>query len=77
MAYYNDVTHKSDLLGRFYEVALRRLHAASQRRETLRIYYSTLAELDALSNRDLADLGLHRTELKRVAWNAAHPTDAK
>lgn len=77
MAYYNDVTHQGDLLSRIYEAAARHLHAAAQRRETQRVYYTTLAELDALSNRELADLGLHRSELKRVAWNAAHPKDAK
>ncbi|MCE8008932.1 DUF1127 domain-containing protein [Aestuariivita sp.] len=36
-----------------------------------RLYRRTLAEISALSNRELADLGLHRSELKRVAWQAA------
>ena len=37
-----------------------------------RLYRQTLNELSGLSNRELADLGLHRTELKRVAWEAAN-----
>lgn len=39
-----------------------------------RLYRRTLAEMSALSDRTLADLGLHRSMLKRVAWIAAHET---
>ncbi len=39
-----------------------------------RLYRWTLAEMSALSDRALADLGLHRSTLKRVAWIAAHET---
>ncbi|MDU8913176.1 DUF1127 domain-containing protein [Aestuariicoccus sp. MJ-SS9] len=35
------------------------------------VYHKTLTELDALSDRDLADFGLHRSELPRVALDAA------
>ena len=37
-----------------------------------RVYRTTLAELSALSNRDLADLGINRSELRRVAYEAAY-----
>ena len=37
-----------------------------------RQYRKTLSELAALSNRDLADLGLHRSALRRVAWQAVY-----
>ncbi len=36
-----------------------------------RAYRETLNELSGLSSRDLADLGLHRSELRRVAYQAA------
>ena len=37
-----------------------------------RVYKQTLAELNALSSRELADLGLHRSMLTRVALEAAY-----
>jgi len=36
-----------------------------------RVYRRTYAELSALTNRELADLGLHRSEVRRVALEAA------
>ena len=45
-----------------------RFAAARQRRA---IYLRTQAELQALSDRDLADLGMHRTEIGRIAREAA------
>jgi uncharacterized protein YjiS (DUF1127 family) len=42
---------------------------AAWRRRTL--YTRTLRELRALSDRELADLGLHRSELRRIARYAA------
>ncbi|WP_102226178.1 DUF1127 domain-containing protein [Acidimangrovimonas sediminis] len=43
--------------------------AAMERR---RIYKTTMNELRALSDRDLADLGLHRSMIKRIALEAAN-----
>ncbi|MBV7396840.1 DUF1127 domain-containing protein [Mameliella sediminis] len=37
-----------------------------------KVYKQTYAELAALSNRDLADLGLARSEISRIAWQAAN-----
>ncbi|KIC49185.1 DUF1127 domain-containing protein [Tateyamaria sp. ANG-S1] len=72
MAYYNDVAQRSDLVERILGTAARMFEAAADRRAQRRVYRTTLNELSALSNRELADLGLHRSELKRVAWESAH-----
>ena len=37
-----------------------------------RVYAKTLTELSRLSNRELADLGLHRSQLRSVALQAAN-----
>ncbi|MFY0310269.1 DUF1127 domain-containing protein [Leisingera sp. D0M16] len=37
-----------------------------------RLYRKTVSELSELSARDLADLGLNRSEIKRVAYQAAY-----
>ena len=37
-----------------------------------RLYRETLRELNTLSNRELADLGLHRSQIKRVAIEAVN-----
>ena len=37
-----------------------------------KIFNDTFREMAQLSDRDLADLGLHRTEIRRVAWQAAN-----
>jgi uncharacterized protein YjiS (DUF1127 family) len=36
------------------------------------IYLTTLRELNALSDRDLADLGLHRALIRDIAYQAAY-----
>ncbi|CUX80619.1 MAG: protein with domain of unknown function DUF1127 [Roseibaca calidilacus] len=35
------------------------------------VYARTVQELQALSNRELADLGIHRSEIPRIAAEAA------
>lgn len=37
-----------------------------------RVFRQTLNELGALSNRELADLGLHRSQVRRLAYEAAY-----
>lgn len=37
-----------------------------------KVYRTTFAELNALSGRELADLGINRTELRRIAYEAAY-----
>ena len=36
------------------------------------VYYTTLRELQALTNRDLADLGLCRSNIKSIAYEHAY-----
>jgi uncharacterized protein YjiS (DUF1127 family) len=37
-----------------------------------RRYNQSLGELSRLGDRELADIGISRSEIPRVAWNAAH-----
>ena len=37
-----------------------------------RLYRQTLSELASLTDRDLADLGIHRADIRDVAANAAY-----
>jgi uncharacterized protein YjiS (DUF1127 family) len=37
-----------------------------------RRYRRSLSELSHLDDRELADIGLSRSDIMRVAWNAAH-----
>lgn len=46
--------------------------AYQARRAKNRVFRQTLNELACLSDRDLADLGLARSEIRRVAWQAAN-----
>lgn len=43
----------------------------AERIAAYRLYRATLAELSALSDRDLSDLGLHRSMIEDVAREAA------
>lgn len=45
--------------------------AAATRYKQYRLYRATFDELNALSNRELADLGLNRCELRRVSIEAS------
>ncbi|WP_170478821.1 DUF1127 domain-containing protein [Ruegeria arenilitoris] len=42
-----------------------------------RVYRQTVNELSALSNRELADLGLNRSMIRRVAMQAAEENTAR
>ena len=35
-------------------------------------YHQSLNELSRLGDRELADIGISRSDIQRVAWNAAH-----
>lgn len=48
------------------------LDTLAERNAKYRLYRRTLAELDYLSNRELADLGLHRSMIRSVAYEAAY-----
>lgn len=47
------------------------LASAAQRHARYRIYRDTLYELSQLSDREANDLGLHRSQFKNLAWEAA------
>jgi len=61
-------SHDAGLMARFE--ALRSAGAQLLRRR--RIYSRTLAELSALTDRELADLGISRFDIARVAREAAN-----
>lgn len=52
------------------------IEAAKTRYVRNRMYRQTVNELSALSARELADLGLHRSMIKRVAAQAAQDFNA-
>ncbi|SIS97537.1 protein of unknown function [Roseivivax lentus] len=70
MAYaQNDLTQSG--LGRF-KARFETLRAAySAHRARRAIYLRTVDELHALNDRELADLGFHRSEIPRLARQAA------
>ncbi|MEX0368551.1 MAG: DUF1127 domain-containing protein [Ruegeria sp.] len=53
------------------------IEAAKTRYTRHRVYRQTVNELSALSGRELADLGLHRSMIKRVAQQAADEFTAR
>ncbi|SHG61298.1 protein of unknown function [Cognatiyoonia sediminum] len=69
MAYVSTTRATSVTFGqRFNEFRARMAEASAQRKT----YNTTMSELSALSNRELADLGLHRSMIKQVALEAAY-----
>jgi len=46
--------------------------AQQEAAERRKIYRDTLRELESLSGRDLADLGISRASIRSVAWEAAN-----
>ena len=36
-------------------------------------YNNSVSELSRLGDRELADIGISRSDIQRVAWNASHP----
>ncbi|MEM6758243.1 MAG: DUF1127 domain-containing protein [Pseudomonadota bacterium] len=71
MAYYNDIAQRTDVLERLLATAAKLFNDAATRRARNRVFRVSMREMSVLSSRELADLGLHRSELKRIAWTAA------
>lgn len=70
MAYATQITTQSQNgLNARFATLLTNLRARLARRK---IYTQTLRELQSLSNRELADLGLNRSIIRRVAYQAAY-----
>lgn len=72
MAYFTDTTARNDLTGRVLATLAQWFDAAATRRAKRRVYRATFNELASLTNRDLADLGINRSEIKRLAYEAAY-----
>ncbi|QYK40694.1 MAG: DUF1127 domain-containing protein [Paracoccaceae bacterium] len=69
MAYVNDTRAATAGLADRLSAFVKTLREAARRRA---IYRQTLRELNALSSRELADLGIHRTMITRIALEAAY-----
>ena len=61
-------TAHSGIVGRIEAFIEARREASAKRR----VYNQTLRELQALTNRDLADLGIARSNIRSVAYQAAY-----
>jgi uncharacterized protein YjiS (DUF1127 family) len=70
MAYVNS-TLRSDALS-FRDLIAHPFAALQLMAQRRRVYVQTVSELEALSDRDLADLGLHRLMIHEVAKAAAY-----
>ncbi len=62
------VTSQSALVAKLYDM----MDTVRQQRARRKVFNATFRELQALSNRELADLGLGRSEIRRVALQAAY-----
>ncbi|MEL7098574.1 MAG: DUF1127 domain-containing protein [Pseudomonadota bacterium] len=71
MAYAPDLAKTEGLTERVLAAVARLADAARARHARRRVYRATYAELAGLKNRDLADLGLTRAEIPRIAREAA------
>ena len=76
MAFANETGRRADALTEDFSAAvyaaLQRLDAVMQRVRDYRTFRKTVSELSDLSNADLVDLGLHRSEIRRVALEAVY-----
>lgn len=69
MAYITDTrTSGITLAQRFTAMRENFVTAHAQRK----VFKTTVTELEALSNRELADLGLSRSSIKAIAYEAAY-----
>lgn len=76
MAYYTQTLSRS-LVERALETTSDFLRKIATRYARGRIYRTTLNELNALSNRDLEDLGLNRSMIRGLALEAAQHYSAR
>jgi uncharacterized protein YjiS (DUF1127 family) len=67
-------TSRSTAAGTFGARLAATWQGLSERLARHRLYRQTLNELSALSDRELADLGLHRAQIADVAADAAYGT---
>lgn len=69
MAYLNETRAATAGLADRLASFVKSLREAARRRA---VYRQTLRELNALSTRELADLGIHRAMITRIAMEAAY-----
>lgn len=69
MAYVNTSRAGSASLADRLNAVVKSVKAAVHRRE---LYSRTLRELNALNERELADLGIHRSMIKSISMEAAY-----
>ncbi len=69
MAHAQDIRIARPAFGAWLRESAQTIRAQFAQR---RLYRKTLAELQALDNRDLADIGLNRSMIRRVAHEAAY-----
>lgn len=68
MAYVTTPQIRTGLFGRIAHAAT----ALGTRYARYRLFRTTLAEMQQLSDRELADLGLSRSTIRRAAYEAAY-----
>ncbi len=72
MAYFNETHTRTDgFMARVLELGATILHTLAVKAEKRRVRQATFNELAALSNRDLADMGIHRSQIRRIAIESA------
>jgi uncharacterized protein YjiS (DUF1127 family) len=69
MAYVNQTRAATNPLSGRFKAVVNSVKASLARR---RVYHVTLRELNALSDRELADLGVHRMSIPEIATEAAY-----
>ena len=72
MTYFTDTAANATLIERLMFTVSTAFADAAERHVKRRVYKTTMNELGALSNRELADLGISRSEVRRIAWEAAY-----
>ena len=73
MAYYaGNRTHAPSLIERLGEIRT----SAAEAYSNWRVYRNTLSELQELSMREMADLGINPTMIRRIALEAAYGKNA-
>ncbi|MBO29449.1 MAG: hypothetical protein CML61_11975 [Rhodobacteraceae bacterium] len=63
MAYINTASNSSSFMARVSTI----VDALATRRRQNRMFRQTFAELSELSNREMNDLGISRSEIRRIA----------
>lgn len=76
MAYYSQ-TRTDSSIERSLSFIAEFFHSAAERYARNRVYRATLAELQAIDDRELADLGMNRAMLGSVAWQAALESEVR